>query len=385
MKRLLMLALVAAASVASLHAQAVDATVCNIVKNPVSFNGKTVRVKGVVFAGFDSFVIKDPSGECGFPIDSIWLDYPQGTKAKAGPVAVLHIQPAHNYAGTYQAPTRAAVVLDKSKDFKQFDSLASQAHTKGTGMCLGCARSEVTATFIGRIDAVADAAIKRDAAGKITDFGGFGNMNMYPARLVLQSVSEVSSKEIDYSAYDSIKIDAPAFGGPGGDLIDPLDTARKIATGAGLAGTPTGTQAERAIGSYGKHGEHNGVVIAYSTLNEVKDESPAKVDSPDGVLYTAYFSQGRLQGDALVRALYHIGEHVADLRTPPAAAEVAPPFILEFNGWSMSITTGVVTGQKLLGTSGGAILWNLAWPVSDRQGKMETGLNSALKEAAISR
>jgi len=37
---------------------------------------------------------------------------------------------------------------------------------------------------VGRLDTVADASIKRDASGKIVGFGGFGNMNAYPARLV---------------------------------------------------------------------------------------------------------------------------------------------------------------------------------------------------------
>ena len=34
-------------------------------------------------------------------------------------------------------------------------------------------------------------------------FGGFGNMNAYPARLVLESVSDVTPKEIDYSKTDA--------------------------------------------------------------------------------------------------------------------------------------------------------------------------------------
>jgi hypothetical protein len=87
----------------------------------------------------------------------------------------------------------------------------------------------------------------------------------------------------------------------------------------------------------------------------------------------------------MVRALFHMGEHVADLRNAAQPSEVAPPYVLEFNGWSMAITSGVVTGQKLLVTSGGAVLWNIAWPGSDRQGKMEAGLSGYLKEAGINR
>ena len=51
-------------------------------------------------------------------------------------------------------------------------------------MCLGCIRYDVTATLVGRLDAVPDATLQRDKAGKIVGFGGFGNLNAYPARLV---------------------------------------------------------------------------------------------------------------------------------------------------------------------------------------------------------
>ena len=208
MKRLVVLIGLFLAFGCGLHAQAaapVDVKVCDVVKSPASFDGKLVRIKGTVVAGFDEFVIKDATDpNCGYQVNGIWLSYPQGSKAKSGPVAFVTAQPAHNFAGTLKPVTRTPVTLEKSKDFKQFDSLLSQPHQKGADMCLGCARYEVTATLVGRLDGVADASIKRDASGKIVGFGGFGNMNAYPARLVLQSVSDVTPKEIDYSKTDAI-------------------------------------------------------------------------------------------------------------------------------------------------------------------------------------
>jgi hypothetical protein len=189
-----------------LYAQAaapVDTTVCDVVKKPQAFDGKIVRIKGTVVAGFDEFVIKDSTDpNCGYPVNAIWLDYPAGTKGKAGPAAMLVIQPAKNFAGKFTPMARTPVTLDKSKDFKQFDSLLAQKHEKGADMCLGCTRYEVTATLVGRMDSVADATLERDATGKIVGFGGFGNMNAYPARLVLESVTDVTPKEIDYSKND---------------------------------------------------------------------------------------------------------------------------------------------------------------------------------------
>ena len=132
MKRFLALAVFSAFAL-GLHAQVVDTTVCDVLKNPKSFDGKIVRIKATVAAGFDQFVLKGPG--CGHYVNVIWLSYPEGTKGKAGPVALVQVQMAHNFAGTVQAPARTPVTLDKSKDFKQFDSLLATAH-KGAAMCL---------------------------------------------------------------------------------------------------------------------------------------------------------------------------------------------------------------------------------------------------------
>ena len=137
-----------------LYAQTVDTTVCNILDNPQSFNGKIVRIKGTVYAGFDQFVVK--GADCGINVNkNIWLSYPEGLKAKAGPAVMVHLQPARNFAGDVPAVQRTPVELDKNnKDFKQFDSLLATPYKKG-GMCLGCNKFEVTATLVGRLDAKA--------------------------------------------------------------------------------------------------------------------------------------------------------------------------------------------------------------------------------------
>jgi hypothetical protein len=194
MKRLAVLGLVCVFS-CCLHAQVVDTTVCDILKNPTSFNGKIVKIKGTVTAGFDQFVVRGT--DCGVRVSDIWLSYPEGSKAKAGPATMLQMQPAQNFAGTSTPEQRTPVVLEKSKDFKQFDSQLA-APAKVDAMCLGCPRYEVSATLVGRLDGT-QAKVQRDKDGKIMSFTGFGNLNAYNARLVLQSVSEVTSKEVDYS------------------------------------------------------------------------------------------------------------------------------------------------------------------------------------------
>jgi hypothetical protein len=385
--------------------QVVDTTVCDVVKNPAPFNGKMVRIKGTVVAGLDQFVIKDAADpNCGYPVNAIWVEYPQGTKGKAGPAAILQLQPAKNFGGQYTAPTRATVTLDKSKDFKQFDSLLSQTHQKGADMCLGCTRYEVTATLIGRLDTVADAAVKRDASGKIVGLGGFGNMNAYPARLVLQSVSDLTPKEIDYSKNDDA---TKGDGSSGGNLYSAMTANQNAAATSASGGSsdlgssvlyiqkaagaltpsPAKDLAEKAVNVYGKPGEQNGVVTSFGRANEISpNEGAGAQDSPDGVLFTCTFNPERLQGDALSRALAHMGTHITELRDPAKGNEAALAYVLESDAWVVTTVTSLATGQKFLSMPGGYLIWNANWPADQRNDKMDATLKDFLaNEMELSR
>jgi hypothetical protein len=372
-----------------LHAQAaapVDVSVCDVVKNPAPFDGKIVRIKGTVVAGFDEFAIKDATDpQCGFQVNAIWLSYPQGSKAKSGPLAMVTVEPAHNFAGTYKAPARTPVTLDKSKEFKQFDTLLAQTNDKIGGICLGCARYEVTATLVGRLDTVADATLKRDASGKIVGWGGFGNMNAYPARLVLQSVSEVTPKEIDYSKALAITKGAspaaPAYGNGNVVALDPLDAAQKLVSR--IQAGQSHDQAERALAVFPKSREQNGVSIVYAVPNEVAPEEAGTKDSPDGILYNCVFNRERLQGDSMTVALYHVGQHVADLRSPKPGNEAAPLFIQENDGWVVTSVAAVYDGQKFLTLPGGYLFWNASWAAADRNLNMDSALKDFLANEAM--
>lgn len=370
-------------------AQVTDVNICDVVKNPAPFDGKMVRIKGTVVAGFDQFIVQDAKDpNCGYQVDGIWLSYPAGAKAKAGPIAMLAIQPARNFAGKYEAPARTPVTLQKDKEFKQFDSLLAQTHQKGADLCLGCVRYSVTATLVGRLDTVADATMKRDAAGKIVGFGGFGNMNAYPARLVLQSVSDVTPREIDFSKNDNAtqgdQLVPPP--GSGNDVNSAIAMMAKWAQG--LSASQAKDQMVTATGVYGKPGEHTGVEAGNLLDNEAggKEEGLAAKDAPDGVLFNCMFNIDRLQGLALSMAVIHMGQHVVDLRTPQSGYEDAPPYILEYNAWVLTTITAVSGGQKFLSLPGGYLLWDSSWPADSRNDKMEATLKDFLaNEAQLSR
>lgn len=384
MKRCLFLAALISSFGIALHAQAVDTTVCDVVKNPASFDGKMVKISGTVVAGFDQFILEDSKDpNCGYPVDGIWISYPQGTKGKAGPVAMVTIEPARNFSGKLTPETRTPVTLQKDKDFKQFDSLLAQTHQKGGVLCLGCTRYEVTATLVGRLDSVADASIKHDPSGKITDFGGFGNLNAYPARLVLQSVTDVTPKEIDYSKLDaSIKGDSmPPMGGfSSSDANGAVAFLQKMI--GGMPPSPSKDEMQKAIGVFGKPSEHNGVEVITGVNNEVGASQQGTKDAPDGVLFNCMFNADKLQGPAMNLAVMHLGELVADSRTVQSSGAGAPLIVLENNAWVVTTVTAVSSGTKVLALSGGYVLWNTGWAQGERNDNMESGLKNYLSSEA---
>jgi hypothetical protein len=390
MKRLFAFTAFAAFAACTLHAQATNTTVCDVIKNPTSFDGKMVTIKGTAVAGFDQFVLDD--GDCNKEVSGIWLEYPAGSKAKAGPVVNIKIQPAKNFTGTVAPVNRAAVTLNKDKEFKTFDSALSSFHSNGN-MCLGCVKSTAQVTITGRIDAVQSAVLKRDG-GKITGLGGFGNLNAYPARLVIASVADVTPKDVDFSKADAAAKAAqkaaenqgpqgqPQQGAGTPSFADARTNAEKLIST--MAAGDITTQMQKDLSMLPKPKEQNGVVIQQGTDNEVSPEGVAgTVDSPDGMIYNCTLNRDKLQNMAVTVALLHVGQHIADVRAPIAGNEQAPMVILENNAWAVTSTLAIFGGEKVVATSGGYLLWNTAWPEAERVDDMQSGLRDFLAKEEI--
>ena len=366
MKRALLLFLCLVTMVAA-RAQTVDTTVCEVLKNPASFDGKIVRLKGTVISGFDEFAIKDST--CGQAVNGIWLSYPEGTKAKSGPAAMVQLRLDKNSAAA-TVPNRVAVTLDKNKDFKQFDSLLATPYKSVT--CLGCMKYTVTATLTGRIDGSKTAGATREGTGKFTAVNGFGNMSLYPARLVLQSVADVSSAEIDYSKSPAAKDDS---GPENGDPVEAAQTAAHTAARAFGSGSPAAEQLERAAAAFPKSGERNGVVLNYGVANEARarDEGKGTAESPDGLLFTCTFDTERLRGDSLSKAITHVGTHIADLREHGVTNDGE----FEFHAWENVIFSVIATPrQKALTLPGGYVVWNTSWAPDERSKMVNDSLGT---------
>ena len=357
--------LVSFAFIPALRAQTADASVCDILANPQSFDGKMVRVKATVLAGFDEFILKDTT--CKQAVNGIWLSYPEGTKAKSGPAVVIQLQLAKNSPGPGLAAARPAIALDKGKDFKQFDSLLSAPY-KGA-RCLGCIRSTVTATLTGRIDSVERAGLERDASGMVTAIHGFGNLGAYSARLVLQSVADVAGHEIDYKNASQLKSDAPEAGPK-----DPIAAAHQAAKAYG-ADSPMGTQIERAAKAYGAPGEDNGVNFGFGATAEIlkNDGMKGEGNSPDGVLYFTNMDMERLKNGFLSEAIAHTGTHIADIREKKATIGL---YDLETQAWQVTIISAVANREKSLVLPGAIVGWNMDWPDASRSDNVHKAIVS---------
>lgn len=103
------------------------------------------------------------------------------------------------------APSRPKLRRDYS--FKKFDKYvrAEQRHLFGGGICIGCSKYEVEATFAGILEIahVPDGLTRdtsgflRDASGKVVGTAGFGHPGpFYKYRLVIESVSDVVGRRL---------------------------------------------------------------------------------------------------------------------------------------------------------------------------------------------
>lgn len=344
-------------------AQIVDSTVCDILADPQSFDGKLVRIKGTVIAGFDEFAVK--GSNCNQVVNAIWLAYPQDTKGKAGPAALVRLKLAKNNPTITNASTRVPVKLDKNKDFKDFDNFLSTPG-KASGLCPGCMKNTVSATLVGRLDGSKVAGLVRDSSGKVIGVGGFGNLNRYSARLVLQSVSDVSPQEIDYAK------------GPVG-TSESSGTAGRSFT----PGVPAADQAKRAIDAFGAPGDDNGVMVGFSGANELAkdDEAKSNGNSPDGVIFDVVFDE-RLKGSAMQFGMIHTGSHIADIRNSAKEIRDVSLYGSEFRAWQASVLEAISLKANTLTLPGGFLVFDRSWPNSDLGKNVNAGIAAFLENWA---
>ena len=61
----------------------------------------------------------------------------------------------------------------------------------------------------------------------------------------------------------------------------------------------------------------------------------------------------RLKGEALTRAISHVGTHIADLGDPQSKGTEVTAYELEYRAWQTTVVSAVASQQKTLTLSGG--------------------------------
>jgi hypothetical protein len=174
----------------------IETTVCKIMENPSAFNNKLVRVRGYVSVSFEYsmlnaegctevlwFAIADGSGPPGLVATVNGSGSPGGKTSKGAPVKPIPVKLVRD--ANYEKFEHYMMV--KAEEKPCLDLLSEPTPPD-------CDVDRVTATFIGRIDSVSKeihtAHLKRSSF-EHRDFKGFGQMGMFDAQFVLQSVEDV--------------------------------------------------------------------------------------------------------------------------------------------------------------------------------------------------
>lgn len=168
----------------------IETTVCAVTENPAAFNNRMVRVRGHVSGNFE-YSMLDGDG-C---TDSIWFAYGTG----ASPPGLVAYVPGGAIPGGEDSEGKrilpVPVKVIRNSNFDRFQRLMN-ARVKADALSEKSNADKfvfhrVTATFVGRIDAVSPEVhalhLKRPPVDK-ADFLGFGQMGLFDAQLVVQSI-----------------------------------------------------------------------------------------------------------------------------------------------------------------------------------------------------
>jgi hypothetical protein len=153
----------------SAAAEPIDTTLCELVRNPAAFSGKMVRVRAQASTGFEIAVLL---AECDHKGAAVALYYPDLVRDS----------------------DRPDFSLVKDDNLKQFDRALSKF---GWGLQIGPPskppEGRVFATLVGRFDGP-DRLTVTDSTGKTVVRKGYGftPSTLYPTRLILKSVSDVT-------------------------------------------------------------------------------------------------------------------------------------------------------------------------------------------------
>jgi len=161
------------------HLKPMDTTICAILANPPAFNNTMVRIRGSFVGNFEYSELNDPACH-----GQLWLRY-------GGSTLIASVQPT-NVLGSEDSEGKrilpVPVVLVRDSKFERFDALVRM----NTGRYGPSTDQRVTATFVGRIDAVSNEVhdyYQKQPLDRRTGLG-FGQMGSFEAQFTLESVED---------------------------------------------------------------------------------------------------------------------------------------------------------------------------------------------------
>jgi len=171
-------------------AEPVETTICEALAHPVAFDGKSVRLRGTVVLRTENFSIVQPCSGSEGP-DEIWLEYgypeeaptpfccPGGFDRNNKPI---FSEPRVNLVrdGSFKKLKRDLAARRSGKDDHGDDCSLFRPPSPE------CQKFTVSATLTGKLSAVK----------LVAGMGGFGHFGLFPAKLVIQRVEDVTSVEV---------------------------------------------------------------------------------------------------------------------------------------------------------------------------------------------
>lgn len=175
-----------------------DTTVCAVLANPAAFNNRIVRIRGHYTGNFEYSTLSGDRCDG----SSMWFGYGGG----GGPpnlsayVSTGNVSPgSEDSEGRRILPVPVKLIRDEK--FERFEKAVRSFSLNHEVVPLigGAAEPKfVTATFVGRIDAVSTEVhefLKKQPAEYKSTGLGFGQMGQYEAQFILQSVEDDATLE----------------------------------------------------------------------------------------------------------------------------------------------------------------------------------------------
>ena len=173
-------------------------TVCQILRAPYQFDGKIVQVRGYIVDSDEYSLL----AEEGCHEDGIWFRFADGSGLPGLKILTLPARP-----GNAKATKTGSDSPPLTRDKNYFELMRRlQQSLRGNACADGpppefppeCTSYRITATFVGKMHGVSQRTFenrKRQKQMAPVDGKGFGQMGIFSAEILVQSVSDVTLKE----------------------------------------------------------------------------------------------------------------------------------------------------------------------------------------------